>query len=287
MMDNRLLPQPERCIPVNSRAQMYGEGCFDTFRTYRGSTLHLADHLERLQSGLEAIGIGLPDGLEEEQRLAAGLYRLLQSNNLLEADAIVRIQAWRSGNRGYRLTGETESHFTMTAHPLTGTEESIQLSSVDVRRIPDASLPSRYKFTNGLNYILAARQAAALGGDDAVMLTNEEKVSETTIANIFWRNGNVIFTPSKECDLLPGITRGIIIKLLNDMDDITLTQGQFAIEQLLDADVVWVCNSVREVQPVAGIDGVSFPVADEFFRRLTGAFRDYRNSNLVEIGKNG
>src|SRR5690606_40400625 len=67
------------------------------------------------------------------------------------------------------------------------------------------SLHDALPISNGLNFIQAAREANNLGANDALLLTTSNKISETTIANIFWVKGNTVFTPSKICDLLPGI----------------------------------------------------------------------------------
>src|SRR5699024_4498907 len=107
----------------------------------------------------------------------------------------------------------TGSHFSISASECPRNFKPPILATVETKRISADALPSIYKFSNGINYIIAANEAAEKGADDALMQTINGKISETTIANIFWIKDEKIFTPSTACDLMPGITRNAVINL--------------------------------------------------------------------------
>lgn len=282
VFDGEFVPADTPVVPVASRGLMYGDGVFETFRTYSGQTLFLQDHLDRLHYGCETLGISQLQQLKDDQ-LRPLLYRFLQKKNLLADDAIIRLQVWRDGQRGYQPDAGAESHFSITASACPQEFSFPKLATVGRKRIPSASLPSDVKLTNGINYILAANEASQKGGDDALMQTIDGWISETTIANIFWIKNNTFFTPDADCDLIPGITRNILLQLIEQESNWDVEQNKFDLDHLLKADAAWICNSVREVLPVRQVDGQKFHTENKLLKDLQKRFIAYRDRNLKPL----
>ena len=277
LYDGRLIREKKAVLPLNSRGLMYGDGCFETMRTYEGKFFRLEEHLGRLQSAAQFLDLDYPEELRVRSARKL-LGQLLKKNGFQDEDALVRVQLWRKGGRGYHYTDSNRNekencHFAALASPLPDISESVRLATVDVRRIPDASLPSSFKLSNNLNYIMAAREAARKGADDALMLTVDGHVSETTIANIFWVRDRTVYTPSAKCDLLPGITRNIVMKLIGGVEGFDLKEGIYEPKHLHDAEAAWVCNSVREVVPVHGLDETTFSLDHSLLKELSAQYR--------------
>lgn len=247
----------EAALPVDARPVMYGDGCFETLRAYQGKFLHFDRHIERMRSGLEFLEIALPEKLKGPGP-AELIRELLERNELAGRDAVVRIQVWRQGGRGYHTSGNNSAGYAITARPLPPSKKSWQLATVPTRRIPGVSLPAHFKLSGGTNYIRASMEADKAGSDDALMLTTDGWVSETPIANIFWSDGQRICTPHEQCDLLPGITREILLSLLREKDTIPIRKDRFSLEELYEAEAVWLCNSLREIMPVFRVDNHDF-----------------------------
>lgn len=277
--DGNLKRAAEPVAPVESRGLMYGDGCFETLRSYKGAYFRLGDHLDRLQASARFLDINFPEGLVIDSfKKQTG--NLFEKNRLKDHDAVVRIQLWRSGQRGYGTQNDHQSHYSILATPLPEIPASVSLATVDIKRIPNKSLPSRYKLTNNINYISAARQARQKGADDALMLTLEGYLSETTLANLFWITGDTVCTPSEECDLLPGITRNVLIRLIRESDDIALEEGKFRSEDIYKADAAWICNSVRELVPVSRIDSVTYDFQHFLLKQLGESYKKFLHSEL-------
>ncbi|PAU95631.1 hypothetical protein CK503_00780 [Aliifodinibius salipaludis] len=283
IFDGNITPANRPVVPVVSRGLMYGDGIFETLRTYKGKTVLFEDHIARLHSGMCILGMKVDPELKigaiKEQ-----LRKLLKKQQLLSTDAIVRMQVWRDGQRGYHPQDKSDIHYSITASVCPDNFSTPTLATVDRRRVPSRSIPSSVKFTNGINYILAAQEAAERGGDDALMQTIDGFISETTIANIFWVKGNTIFTPDEECDLIPGITRNIVLEIIEKSNRWKYKEGKYYLDHLLDADAVWICNSVREVLAVETVNNQDFavdhPVIGELQNRYTQFRRD--NGNLLK-----
>lgn len=265
----------EQLLSAQSRAIRYGDGCFETFRSYQGRFLKLDAHLGRLKKALQYLSISLPIDLNEDW-IRDYVTKLLQRNKLLEVDAVVRMQIWRGGNRGFSVTPNSEAHYVISAAPLPDIPDSVKLATVETKRIPSQALNPQFKLSNSINYIQAATEAAKKQADDALMQTVDGYISETTIANCFWLQDEAVFTPSLGCDILPGITREVLIHILEKEFDIFVMEDKFGLDELLNADAAWICNSIREVVAIRSLDEKIFSISHPLLKKLKAAFRTYR-----------
>lgn len=282
IFDGQLHSSEQPIAKANSRGLMYGEGVFETLRVYQGHTLLLKEHINRLKKGLTILGMaasGFPSLAEVGNKISL----LLQKQALLNTDAIVRMQCWQEGNRGYCPEAQGNLRYLISASKCPADFEFPTLATVNICRIPSNALPSGGKFTNGLNYILAAKEAAEKGADDALMQTVEGWISETTIANLFWIQDNDIYTPSAECDLLPGITRQLVMDIAKTHQSVQVTRGKYRLEALAGAEAVIMCNSVRELLPVRKIDEQDYDPDHPFVEELQKLFSNYRDQNLKAL----
>jgi len=282
--NGNIIQADEPVITTQSRGLMYGDGCFETFAASRGYVFRLQEHIARLQKACNYLSLNVVKALEFDY-LKSMLLQLLQRNGLAEKQAWFRIQVWRQGLRGYSIDAGQRSNWIIQCGKLSRSlqQHSPRLATVSVRRIPSAALSNRYKLTNGLNYIKATEEAKERGGDQALMLTVDGWVSETTVANIFWLKNDTIYTPDEDCDLLPGITRQFIIETAKQKMGISVTEGQFSRDELLQADFVFICNSLRDVIPVKAIDDHTFSTKNPLFDTLREHYEIRKKNNLERL----
>ncbi len=276
IFNGELIVQSANVIPVSSRGFMYSDGCFETFRSYKGKFLHFDKHFARLQLGLNYLGMDL---FLDSETLLKQIGLLLQYHEMVDVDTAFRIQCVRKGGAGFASTS-TKTEYAITTRSLPDVKKNIVLKTVETRAIPEVSLSRKVKLANSINYIKAAQQATQHGGDDALMLTVNNTVSETTMANIFWVKENQIFTPSINCDLLPGVTREIVFQLISEMADIELVEGEFLLEELSKAEAVFCTNSLREIFPIAEVDNAVFDKSHSIVERLKKDFELYKKNYL-------
>lgn len=272
-----LVSEEEVLISPLNRGMMYGDGCFDTLRTYNGKFFKLEEHFKRFINSANYLGIETHFGFAD---FKLKILELLEANHLMKKDAIIRVQCWRDGGRGY-LSKSTNANWITSSSEIEPYKESIQLSIVDVRAIPSEALERKFKLSNGLNYIKAASQASISGADDALMLTTNKKVSETTKANIFWVKENTVFTPSINCDLLPGITRNTVINLLTKSSLFSVVEGEFEVKDVKQSEAVFVTNSIREIVSVTSIDGTRFDSSHPVVHSIKDNFEELKRQNLI------
>jgi branched-chain amino acid aminotransferase len=115
---------------------------------------------------------------------------------------------------------------------------------------------------------MAAQDAAvAAGADDALLVAGDGTVLEAPTANVWWREGEILLTPSLDLPILAGVTRSLLLEAAER----ETIEGVFPLTRLLAADEVFVCSSIREVMPVASVDGKAFglgPAAHELQQEL-------------------
>lgn len=275
--NGNLITRDQLQLSHDNRGTMYGDGFFDTIRSYQGRFLHLEQHFERVLKTAEYLGINVHFGFED---FRFKLLELIDASSLREMDVLVRVQCWRDGSRGY-LTESEEAHWVTSCEELQNFKDSISLSSVHTRTIPSEALERKFKLSNGLNYILAAREAKEQGSDDALMYTIDDRVSETTMANIFWIKGKQVFTPSTDCDLFPGITRDIIIRIIKGTEGLELLDSDFTKGDIINAEAIFCTNSLREVCSVYQLDGKSFDAAHPVLEKIKDEFSNFKHQELI------
>ena len=107
---------------------------------------------------------------------------------------------------------------------------------------------------------MAAQRAARAGGaDDAVLVGLGGELLEAPTANIWWRTGHTLHTPSLDLGILAGITRTVLRELAPGLG-LKVLEGVFGAEDLAAADEAFLSSSTRELMPVIQVDGA--PIAD-------------------------
>ena len=322
ILDGKPVPAEDAQVRLSSRLAMYGEGCFDTLRAYEGGFLHPEKHLMRLHRGIELLGRDTPPPLRNTDSFLEMLALFLKSNEAMDEQVRIRVQVWADDHTTGFRPGNTSTRFVITGsrletdrvHKVHKVHKVDKVDKVDkvnepdephesevpyspdvkcivnpvslitsrFRRIPACSLSPDVKWTNSINYILAAREAQQKQADDALMLTHSGLVSETTVANIFWMSSDSVFTPSVDCDLLPGITRGVLLDIY-DQAGMPLVEGEFGPDALAGADIVWICNSVREICPVGRLDEHRFDPDPLFLGTLNDQFETYKREHMQYV----
>lgn len=260
--------------PVN-RAMMYGDGCFETLKSYRGRFLAWDEHYIRLIGGLSYLG--LEPALTSDE-LKMEVVDLLGANNLMDKEAMVRIQFWREGERGYNSSSHQTSRMILV-DTYSRPKSPLDLITAKTRCIPSESLERKFKLTNGLNYIKAAQEAVKSQKDDSLMLTVDGYVSETTISNVFWFKGGKFFTPSMDCDLLPGITRSIVLKVIKE-NGFKIEEGQFKPASIFGSDAAFCTNSLIEIREIRSLDEINFKTGLQPIVKIRDSFMNFKREAL-------
>lgn len=280
-LNDRLVKANEAKIQAVSDGLFYGAGCFETLKVYQGQFLHLNQHIERLHKGIQYL-TGNDQHRISEKEIRKNILNLIDQNKLLQVNSKVRIQVLLEGRFGYSQPSESNLKlmFLITSMKLDANEvKPVSLATTNIRVVPSACKPAHIKLSNMLHYRQAGIDAKQQGADDALMFTTGGTIAETSIANLFWEKNGVVYTPSVQCDILPGIMRGILIGLIDKLG-YECKLSAFPRSSIDDANQVWITNSVREINWVGSIDGNRYKTDTELSSKLKIALEAYKKTHL-------
>jgi branched-subunit amino acid aminotransferase/4-amino-4-deoxychorismate lyase len=247
-----LVDPREPVFAADDEALLRGRSVFETARVYGGRAFRLDEHLARFASSAERLNLPPPDA-EECRRLAE-----LAVGAGRDTDLALRLY-W-TGRTLVATTGPIDPDLEAQR------ERGLRLAVVHWSTGALASAKSMSYAEN-----MGAQDAAiAAGADDALLVAHDDTVLEAPTANVFWREGERLLTPSLELPILAGVTRAALLELA----DRETEEDAFPLARLLEADEVFLCSSIREVMPVAAVDDTTFdlgPAALELQTALRAA----------------
>ena len=252
-------------------ALVRGDAVFEALRVYAGRPFRLDAHLDRLARSAEAIDLPLPGDLEDLATRAVAAAG--------GGDAVLRLIC----TRGREGSGEgappapvdrmgsgegapaafaicTDIPGSLEEERRRGLRLVLLTTATDplVRAASPWLLPGVKTISYAVN--MAAQRAARAGGaDDAVLVGLGGELLEAPTANLWWRTGHTLHTPSLDLGVLAGITRTVLRELAPGLG-LKVLEGVFTAEDLAAADEAFLSSSTREIMPVVEVDGA--PVAD-------------------------
>lgn len=252
-INGKFIDMVDARISIFDRGFLYGDGVFETMRSYAGVIFKLEEHLERLFGALGLLKIKAP---HSKKYLTDAIYENLTVNGLKSAN--IRVSVTRGeGILGIGYRDEFVPNTVIVAKELKEYPDWMYLKGisakvVDVRQNEHSPVP-KIKSLNFLNYILARQSAKEKGFDEAILMNTTNYIAEASTSNVFSVNRGRIVTPSLNSGVLPGITRGAIIKIAKRMR-LDIEEDKVPYVELLDADEIFLTNSLVEILPVTKLD---------------------------------
>lgn len=248
----------QHTLAVNDRATQFGDGCFTTARVVNGQVQLLPAHIARLQSACHRLSIPfeLWSTLSDEMvMLAQGL-----QNGVLKA-----ILSRGAGGRGYSGSAcQTPTRILSTsaapAHYTRWKEEGITLalSPVPLGRNPYLA---GLKHLNRLEQVLIRSHLEQTNADEALVLDSDGWLTECCAANLFWRCGQVVYTPRVDQAGVNGIMRQHIIERLAPTA-FRVVEVNAPLAAIMQADEVIICNALMPIIPVQRYEQRQWPARE-------------------------
>lgn len=248
--------QRDAVISVFDHGFLYGEGIYETLRTYGGRLFLYDRHLRRMRNSARLIDLALPF---TDEVLAAHIADTIKAAKLGESEAYVRVMVTRGiGDLTYDPKATPTPSWVIIVKPLPSPaaeiyERGVNVALVDVVRNHPQSVNPMIKSNNLMNSALAAQEAIKRGGFEAVMRNYRGELTECTQSNLFIVKNGAALTPPLESGLLPGITREFIFELGRDAG-IDVREQVLQDDDLFHADEAFLTSTTREVIPIVGVD---------------------------------
>ena len=212
----------------------FGRGVFETILVKEKPIL-LREHIRRLNSGLNTLCVN-KEITEAEINIA--------TQNLNCKNCVLKI-----------MVSEKNTLFNTREVPYkcSDYEKGFDLGTSEVRRNAFSNL-TYVKSFNYVENIIERDKIIKKGYDEAIFLNTEGFLSEGAVSNIFFIKNGIICTPKIKCGLLPGIIRDFVIR--NSLFiGFVVQEGEFTLKELMEADGVFITNSIMGIMKVRAIDG--------------------------------
>lgn len=254
-LNGRFVDVSRAKISALDRGFLFGEGLFETWRTYRGEPYAIRDHLERMSRSARRIGIAFDPDEPWEKRCR----ELTRRAGMLASDGAVRMTITRGHGPVSLVVDKTlEPTTLMLFRPLEPTLAQAKSRGVAILPVSvGTGVSEHWRQVKSLNYlpaILARIQARKHGCFEAVYHTETRRgtsVLEGTTSNVFIVRRGVVRTAPISAGLLPGVTRRKTLRLARRIASVK--EDLFSVEELAGADEVFLTASSIEVVPVVRV----------------------------------
>ncbi|MEB1806564.1 MAG: D-amino-acid transaminase [Bacillaceae bacterium] len=272
LYQNRIIPKNELHIDMDDRGYNFGDGIYEVVRVYNGIPFAMDEHLDRLQRSASELDMSVPYSMETIEQL---VYDLIQKNDI--NSGMIYFQLTRGIQpRNHLYSRDIEPVLSGFSKPLE-TNIEWQQNGIDTWMTKDIRwLRCDIKTINLLGNIMAKREASDNNCHEALQ-HREGLVTEGSSSNLFIVKDDVIYTHPSTNLILNGITRRITIRLAHQIEA-TIKEEAFTLEELKQADEVFITSTTMEVTPVRSIKGdltASYSIGP-LTRKLQDAFTDYR-----------
>ena len=239
-------------VSVQDRGLHYGDGVFETLVVEKCEIQHWTEHMSRLASGCKQLNIEMPDAI----LLKSEVEHLVNAHNR-DSKQVVKIIVTRGiGQRGYKPPQSSKVTRIISLHPYPEYPAHYSTEGVKIAicKIPLSCNPvlAGVKHLNRLEQVLAQSEWDDPEIIDGIMLNSDQQIVECTMSNIYWVTNNQLFTPDLSNCGVEGVTRGIILRLAEELQILTAI-GNFMMKDLLAADEIFISNSVFGIFPVKSV----------------------------------
>ncbi|MCM3712195.1 aminodeoxychorismate lyase [Sporosarcina luteola] len=236
---------------------LYGAGFFETFRTYEGHVFLFKEHMERLRAALREYRIAMPYSDEEILEAIRGLHvRSGERDGYFRLNVSAGVHDIGLAPSEYKSPNVILFRKDLAVVPR-GTEKKAVWLETE-RNLPESRI--RHKSHNFLNNVRGRLELPSLKELEGIFLTAYGHVAEGVTSNVFWVKDGALYTPSTETGILPGLTRGFLLKL-GEEAGMDIHIGLFAKSEVEQADEVFVSNSIQELVPLSTVGERSMPGA--------------------------
>jgi D-alanine transaminase len=251
-VNGRIMPIEDAVVSVEDRGYQLGDAVYEVIASYGGKMFCLEEHLARLDRSMKELYFQ-NIGIDEIRKAVFEIFTKAEIER-----AAVYIQISRGvAPRNHSLPGNIPLQVVMTVRKiddkkLPSKESGISAITVEDLRWGRCDIKTVQLLANSL----AKQKALNAGCYDAIFVSRDGIVREGSSSNLFILSGGVLITHPLTPEILPGITRTLVLDICSKKK-YPVKEGFFGKNELYGADEVILTGTITEILPVVRIDGRS------------------------------
>jgi D-alanine transaminase len=250
-LDGRLLPLKEARLSPLDRGFLFGDGVYEVIPAYGGRLFHLPAHLRRLQYSLDGIRLKNP---HSDADWTALLKALVEKNGGGDQAVYLQVSRGTPADRDHSFPAGTAPTVFAMSSPLAGLSQELKTQGAKTITLDDIRWQRcDIKCTALLGNVLLRQKATEAGCHEGLLLRNSH-VTEGTASGLFIVEDGVLVTPPDSQELLPSITRDVVLMLAARIH-MPMRRDVIPVGALERAEEIWLVSSTREVYAVTSVDG--------------------------------
>jgi D-alanine transaminase len=255
-INDQFLPLEEATISPLDRGFLFGDGIYEVIPSYSGKLVRFKPHIDRMNDGLQAIGIQLDWGHQQWSDLC---HRLMEENGSGNLGIYLHVSRGADKSRFHAFpeaVKPTVFAFTFTiASPPVADKSVVKPYTVSTNR--DLRWERCHiKSTALLGNVLHFQHGYEKGNGETLLFNANNELTEASACNVFIVKNGTVITPPLDHQKLPGITRYMLLDMLRRDGNMPVEERVVTMDEVADADEVWITSSSKEIAPVIEIDGV-------------------------------
>lgn len=259
-LNNEFLPMEEAKISPMDRGFLFGDGIYEVIPSYSGNLVGFAPHIERMNNGMQEIGIRFDWPLQQWRDLAETLIEKNDGDNL---GIYLHVSRGTDSKRFHAYPDDvapTVFAFAFEIPPAPVADKTIA-KGYKVSTTRDLRWERCHiKSTALLGNVMHFQHGFERGSNETLLFNARDELTEASACNAYIVKDGVIATPPLDNQLLPGITRFMLLDILNKDGSLKVEERVVTKDEVLNADEVWVTSSSKEIAAVTEVDGN--PVGD-------------------------
>lgn len=254
-LNGEYLPLEEARISPLDRGFLFGDGIYEVIPSYAGKLVGFHPHIDRMKEGMALIEIGFDWDHAQWKELCEQLMAKNGNGNLgiyLHVSRGADTKRFHAYPEGVKPTLFAFT-FEIAEPPVADKAKAkgYKVSSTEDLRWRRCHIKSTALLGNVMHF----QKGYAEGNNETILYNANNELTEASACNAFIVKDGVVITPPLDTQILPGITRLMLLDILRKHTDIKVEERIVTMKEVAAADEVWITSSSKEVAPVISVDG--------------------------------
>jgi len=225
-----------------SEGILYGTGVFETILIKEKKFINLLAHYNRMKKSSKILDIDFTYSYEEFEKELTQYIKIVEKSTFS-----LRVTLLKNGKSSNLLLSHREYRYTKELY-----KRGFKITIGKVLKNPTSPL-TYIKSCCYSDNLLSLKEAKNRNFDEVIHLNFNGELTEGSYTNLFFIKGDIIKTPKVSCGLLDGLMRQRVLKLVKGLS-LKVEEGSYKVEELIDADSIFLTNSLMGIMPVSLIE---------------------------------